>query len=169
MSYTLVKKLLNLCSRMIILPCPKRKAKALRVKHFFIRNVKNRFTHEEQDYSELAGMSDGFSELWKLLARCPAVSWFPVSLNLRFCCWCFKTPLNSEECLSQHLWGSAQWGFLSRVRPTEVTESQWKQRRSHEKPHSRKHHQEHLSQFMPLCTSFPSQRTLPLAYSVEHP
>lgn len=125
MSYTLVKKLLNLCSRMIILPCPKRKAKALRVKHFFIRNIQNRFTHEEQDYSELAGMSVGFSELWKLLARCPAVSWFPVSLNLQFCCWCFKAPLNSEECLSQHLWGSAQWGFLSRVRPTEVTESQW--------------------------------------------
>lgn len=170
MPYSLVKQLLNLCSCMIILCSLKKKAKAWGVKNFFIQNVQNRFTCEATGLQWTCRYVRWIFWVLEVVGKVPCSQLAPcLSLNLQFCCWSFEAPLNSEECLFQLLCGSSQWGFLSRVRPTEVTESKWKQRHSHEKPYSRKHHQELLSQSVPLCTPVPSQRMLLPACYVKHP
>lgn len=127
----MVKQLLNLCSRMIILWSLKRKAKAWGVKHFFVQNVQNRFTCEARGLQWTCRYVRWIFWVLKVVGKVPCSQLAPcLSLNLQICCSCLEAPLNSEECLSQHLWESSQWGFLSRVRPSEVPEPQWKQRQS---------------------------------------
>lgn len=116
------------------------------MKHFFIQNVQNRFTCEATGLQWTCRYVRWIFWVLEVVGKVPSSQLAPcLSLNLQFCCWSFEAPLNSKECLFQPLCESAQWGFLSRVRPTEVTESQRKQSHNHEKPHSRKHHQELLS------------------------
>lgn len=135
---------------------------------FSFRMYKTGLLVRQQDYSVLAGMSDGFPESWKLLARCPAVSWLPVIKSTVFLLMLWDSFKFRGVPVPAPVW-KCSVRIPQQVRPTEVTESQWKRSHNHENPQSRKHHQELLSQFVPLCTPFPSQRMLSPACHVKHP